>query len=82
MLKSQATLVPVGLQVNLNRFDLFHAHMFLAAGGLGLLFHAAEYPQRGPDFPIDLGFCQRASSLPYSEEGMNWRNLLYYSVFR
>jgi hypothetical protein len=41
-------------EVGLSRYDLFHAHLFAASDGvgedralrLGLLFHAAEYPQQ------------------------------------
>eukprot|EP00884_Botryococcus_braunii_P006283 jgi/Botrbrau1/15656/Bobra.4_1s0040.1 len=53
--------------------------MFYGEGRLGLLFHSAEYPRQSPAFPVHLGFCQQGSSLAYSEEAMNWRNLLYYA---
>lgn len=78
--------------VSLSRYDLHHAHIFLAgpepgsppdsiwapaagqagrwapAGAaarpeLGLLFHAAEYPQRSEHFPYYLGFCQVSTEL-------------------
>ncbi len=70
------------LQVNLSRWDLFHAHAFRSwrDGKLGLLFHAKEYPQACEDFPYNLGFCQRSSSLKYDTRGMDFRNLLYYEV--
>ncbi|KAK9826801.1 hypothetical protein WJX81_002287 [Elliptochloris bilobata] len=70
--------------VALDRFDLFHAHIFLthAAVGrpreLGLLFHAKEYPQQGPAFPVNLGFCQRNSTLAFDQRGMDLRNLLFF----
>jgi len=70
------------LQVNLSRWDLFHAHAFRSwdDGKLGLLFHAKEYPQECEAFPYNLGFCQRGSSLAYDTHGMDFRNLLFYEV--
>ena len=70
------------LQVNLSRWDLFHAHAFRSwrDGKLGLLFHAKEYPQECEAFPYNLGFCQRGSSLRYDTQGMDFRNLLFYEV--
>ena len=70
------------LQVNLSRWDLFHAHAFRSwrDGKLGLLFHAKEYPQECEAFPYNLGFCQRGSSLEYETRGMDFRNLLLYEV--
>lgn len=70
------------LQVNLSRWDLFHAHAFRSwrDGKLGLLFHAKEYPQECEAFPYNLGFCQRGSSLKYDTPGMDFRNLLFYEV--
>lgn len=66
------------LQIFLDRFDLFHAHLFIAGDiGAGLLFHAAEYPALAPDFKFNLGFCQQDSSLQYSEAKMSWRNLVF-----
>ena len=65
------------LQVSLDRFDLFHAHLFVADAGAGLLFHASEYPALGPDFGCNLGFCQVESPLRYSEAKMSWRNLVF-----
>ena len=71
-------------QVALDRFDLFHAHLFLrhgaSGGSLGLLFHAAEYPALCPAFPYDLGYCQANSTLEYAERAMDLRNLIYYEV--
>eukprot|EP00249_Psilotum_nudum_P017567 c26391_g1_i1 orf=80-1279(+) len=75
-----AALAPsVGLNVSLNRFDLFHGHMFLATGTgrLGILFHAREYPEFDKErFPINLGYCQIGSQLPY-DDNMNLRNILW-----
>ncbi len=68
------------LQVGLNRFDLFHAHMFLRGGRLGLLFHCAEYPGECSHFPVNLGYCQRCTTLHYSEHVMDWRNIIFYAV--
>lgn len=66
------------MQILLDRFDLFHAHLFIAADiGAGLLFHAAEYPALGPSFKFNLGFCQLDSPLEYSEAKMAWRNLVF-----
>ena len=63
--------------ISLSRYDLHHAHLFLADPGeeegcgggggggskrFGLLFHAKEYPLADADaFPADLGRCQRGS---------------------
>ena len=75
------------LQVALDRFDLFHGHLFLphsnGSGGsktLGLLFHAAEYPARCAAFPYHLGYCQANSTLEYEERAMDLRNIVYYQV--
>ncbi|KAK9829304.1 hypothetical protein WJX72_005037 [[Myrmecia] bisecta] len=64
----------------LSRFDLFHAHLFLATGpaGMGLLFHSAEFPAMSDAFPANLGFCQVGSPLAYEERKMDLRNLLWY----
>ena len=74
-------------QVALNRFDLFHAHLFLPHGSggggsaaLGLLFHAAEYPARCAAFPYHLGYCQANSTLEYKEKAMDLRNIVYYQA--
>ncbi|KAK7258909.1 hypothetical protein RIF29_24498 [Crotalaria pallida] len=69
----------VGLDVTLNRFDLFHGHLFLAvdSGRLGILFHAKEYPAYDKQvFPYNLGFCQRGSNVTY-DDSMNLRNILW-----
>lgn len=75
-----AALAPsVGFNVSLDRFDLFHGHLFLAneTGRLGILFHAREYPAyNGETFPVHLGYCQVGSSLPY-DDSMNLRNILW-----
>lgn len=74
------------MQVALDRFDLFHAHMFLTRGApgrapeLGLLFHAKEYPRQCPAFPVDLGFCQLNSTLAVDQRAMDLRNLLFFRV--
>ncbi|KAI8472685.1 MAG: hypothetical protein J3K34DRAFT_519556 [Monoraphidium minutum] len=47
--------------------------------GLGVLFHACEYPRFDPlEFPYDLGFCQRGSGLDYDARAMDLRNIVYY----
>lgn len=69
----------VGFNVSLNRFDLFHGHLFLAndTGRLGILFHAREYPAFDEKtFPVHLGYCQVGSPLPY-DDSMNLRNILW-----
>ncbi|XP_020212403.1 uncharacterized protein LOC109796950 isoform X1 [Cajanus cajan] len=69
----------VGLDVKLNRFDLFHGHLFLAvdSGRLGILFHAKEYPAYDKQvFPYNMGFCQRGSNVTY-DDSMNLRNILW-----
>jgi len=79
-------LPAVCLQVELDRFDLFHSHLFLSHGGgggsksLGLLFHAAEYPARCAAFPYHLGYCQANSTLEYEERAMDLRNIVYYQA--
>lgn len=69
----------VGLDVSLNRYDLFHGHVFLATdtGRLGILFHAKEYPAYDKKvFPCFMGYCQKGSALKY-DESMNLRNILW-----
>ncbi|XP_057439351.1 uncharacterized protein LOC130731164 [Lotus japonicus] len=69
----------VGFKVSLNRFDLFHGHMFLAVdtGRLGILFHAREYPAYDEQvFPYNLGFCQKGTNVTY-DDSMNLRNILW-----
>ncbi|KAL9271218.1 hypothetical protein AKJ16_DCAP18244 [Drosera capensis] len=69
----------VGLNVSLNRYDLFHGHMFIAveSGRLGILFHAKEYPAYDKEaFPYNMGYCQVGSDVPYDNE-MNLRNILW-----
>ena len=70
------------MQIRLNRFDLFHAHLFQPHDrqGLGLLFHAAEYPARSAAFPVHLGYCQANSTLAYAEDAMDLRNIIYYQA--
>lgn len=65
----------------LNRFDLFHAHLFVGNGTerLGLLFHAQEYPAYDQElFPLPLGFCQVNSTVEYHESKMQQRNILWW----
>lgn len=67
----------------MNRFDLFHAHLFCTRDSqqLGLLFHAKEYPAYNiKEFPINLGYCQRNSKLMYDERAMDFRNMLWFQV--
>ncbi|CAA6662050.1 unnamed protein product [Spirodela intermedia] len=69
----------VGLNISLNRYDLFHGHIFLAAstGRLGILFHAREYPAYEKEvFPYNMGCCQRGSCVVY-DDSMNLRNILW-----
>ena len=68
--------------ISLNRFDLFHGHAFVTAhGALGILFHAKEYPAYDEDsFPVDLGFCQKNSILPYDETEASMRTVLWLGI--
>uniref|UniRef100_A0A5B6YGC5 Uncharacterized protein n=1 Tax=Davidia involucrata TaxID=16924 RepID=A0A5B6YGC5_DAVIN len=69
----------VGLNISLNRYDLFHGHIFLAldSGRLGILFHAKEYPAYEKEvFPYNMGYCQRGSNVTY-DDSMNLRNILW-----
>ncbi|KAG0574132.1 hypothetical protein KC19_VG236700 [Ceratodon purpureus] len=69
----------VGFNVSLNRFDLFHGHMFSTydTNRLGILFHSREYPQYDEKiFPINLGYCQKGSKIPY-DKSMDLRNILW-----
>lgn len=70
------------MQIQLTRWDLFHAHVFYIKQqkSLGLLFHAKEYPQQCEAFPYNLGYCQRGSPMQFDGRGMDFRNLLYYQV--
>ncbi|KAI9121851.1 hypothetical protein K1719_007241 [Acacia pycnantha] len=68
----------IGLNVTLNRYDLFHGHLFLAvdSGRLAILFHAKEYPECDNEvFPYNMGFCQRGSKVKY-DDSINLRNIL------
>ncbi|KAL3142892.1 hypothetical protein ABBQ38_003180 [Trebouxia sp. C0009 RCD-2024] len=68
-------------EVQLNRFDLFHGHLFCTRNSqqLGLLFHAKEYPAFSKDtFPINLGYCQQNSKLVYDQRAMDFRNMLWF----
>ena len=68
-------------QVLLTRWDLFHAHCFCTPEerGLGLLFHAKEYPSQDERaFPFNLGYCQRNSPLAFDGRAMDLRNLVYF----
>ena len=70
-------------QVLLTRWDLFHAHCFCTPEekGLGLLFHAKEYPSQDEKaFPFNLGYCQRNSPLTFDSRAMDMRNLVYFQV--
>eukprot|EP00891_Asterochloris_glomerata_P002779 jgi/Astpho2/2779/Aster-x1098 len=75
----QAVSLP---KVALSRFDLFHAHLFCerTSNQLGMLFHAHEYPAMGPDFKINLGFCQRGSNLEFNAHAMDFRNLIWFEL--
>ncbi|OMP03288.1 hypothetical protein COLO4_10518 [Corchorus olitorius] len=69
----------VGLEVSLNRYDLFHGHLFIATdtGRLGILFHAKEYPAYDNElFPVNMGYCQKGSNVTY-DDSMNLRNILW-----
>jgi hypothetical protein len=74
------TLAPsVGFNVTLSRFDLFHGHIFTSydTNRLGILFHAREYPAyNNSTFPLNLGYCQKGSPMPY-DSSMDLRNILW-----
>ncbi|XP_044499517.1 uncharacterized protein LOC123220954 [Mangifera indica] len=68
-----------GLSVSLNRYDLFHGHLFIATETrrLGILFHAREYPAYDKErFPYNMGYCQKGSNVTY-DDSMNLRNILW-----
>lgn len=48
--------------------------------GLGILFHAMEYPKLGDRFDVNLGFCQLDSPVEFDEVAWNHRNWLYHQV--
>ncbi|GLI69341.1 hypothetical protein VaNZ11_013927, partial [Volvox africanus] len=68
--------------VTLGPYCLFHAHLFIAsppAPGVGLLFHACEYPAFDEDcFPYNLGYCQEGSPLRLMGQQLAQRNILWY----
>ncbi|GIL48465.1 hypothetical protein Vafri_4981, partial [Volvox africanus] len=70
--------------VTLGPYCLFHAHLFIAsppAPGVGLLFHACEYPAFDVDcFPYNLGYCQEGSPLRPMGQQLAQRNILWYQV--
>lgn len=70
-------------KVQLNRFDLFHAHLFIdySYSDVGIIFHAREYPafNKGT-FPYILGYCQKGSTLVYDDDQMALRNFVWYKV--
>ncbi|KAK4744195.1 hypothetical protein SAY87_010507 [Trapa incisa] len=69
----------VGLNVSLNRYDLFHGHLFISTdtARLGILFHAKEYPAYDKEhFPYFMGYCQTGSHVIY-DDSMNLRNILW-----
>lgn len=67
--------------MRLDRFDLFHGHIFATPDGTpGVLLHASEFPAACEDFPYNLGFCQAGTTLAFSEAKMDWRNLLWFEV--
>ncbi|KAJ2997053.1 hypothetical protein HDV02_005923 [Globomyces sp. JEL0801] len=63
----------------LSQFDLFHGHLFYnnEVQTMGIVFHAKEYPKLSDEFPYNLGFCQRNSTLQYNQAVMAKRNLLW-----
>lgn len=73
----------------LNRFDLFHGHVFTTREGdsgdnsqrVGILFHAKEYPAYDEhEFSVNLGRCQVGSSLKFQEEEFQSRNILWLTL--
>lgn len=69
----------------LNRFDLFHAHVFTTcerdSPRVGILFHAKEYPAYDEhEFSVNLGRCQVGSSLKFQEEEFQSRNILWLTL--
>ncbi|KAA0050901.1 T-box protein 41 [Cucumis melo var. makuwa] len=69
----------MGINIKLNRFDLFHGHLFLAFDNnrLGILFHAKEFPAYDKKtFPCNMGYCQIGSNVSY-DDSMNLRNILW-----
>eukprot|EP00890_Picochlorum_soloecismus_P003623 jgi/Picsp_1/4261/NSC_01770-R1_hypothetical protein CHLNCDRAFT_134769 [Chlorella variabilis] len=64
----------------LSRGDLHHAHVVYnpEIDSIVFLFHAMEYPEFcSEEFPVNLGFCQSESNVPYDESRMAWRNFIW-----
>jgi hypothetical protein len=61
--------------IELNSFDLWHAHLVYSLPFVGLLFHSKEYPKLSKEFPYPLGFCQSGSNVTLT--GMSRRNFLW-----
>ncbi|KAL1914476.1 uncharacterized protein VTP21DRAFT_8859 [Calcarisporiella thermophila] len=69
----------IGVSIKLNRFDLWHGHLFVNKKVIGILFHAMEYPRLDEDFPYPLGYCQANSTVTYNAKTMVFRNALWIS---
>ncbi|ORX79613.1 hypothetical protein K493DRAFT_321022 [Basidiobolus meristosporus CBS 931.73] len=67
----------LSVNVELNRWDLWHGHLFLNKKTVGILFHAKEYPMVDEDFPYNLGWCQANSTVHWSANTMPLRNIIW-----
>ncbi|KAK9704505.1 hypothetical protein K7432_010148 [Basidiobolus ranarum] len=67
----------VNVSVELNRWDLWHGHLFLNRQTVGILYHAMEYPGIDASFPYPLGWCQANSTVHWSEKTMPYRNIIW-----
>mmetsp|Transcript_32990 Transcript_32990/g.49837 ORF Transcript_32990/g.49837 Transcript_32990/m.49837 type:complete len:259 (-) Transcript_32990:99-875(-) len=71
-----------GYKTELNRFDLFHGHLFHTQVDckeiVGILFHCYEYPNSDVILKdVNLGFCQAHSCCSPSLEEWRYRNVIW-----
>lgn len=69
------------IQVNLSRFDLSSAVLFLDSANkdCSILFRARFYPRFDEEkFPVNLGLCQEGSSVEFEQAAMDFRNFVWY----
>ena len=72
-----------GADIQLSRFDLFHAHIFKDKDVVGILFHAKEYCRFDENaFNVNLGYCQQCSHLEYDAKKMEKRNILWVASLK
>lgn len=68
-----------GFNTRLNRFDLFHGHLFVTSSQTaGILFHCYEYPNGETILPgIPLGYCAANSDCAPTIDEWSFRNVLW-----